>query len=73
MLGGWSGRLMFTWLKQCRFGHNVLTTCSYCHSYGDFALYAFPGPLLEYVREIAFVGVRPIHPEAEKNIYTMKG
>ena len=43
-----------------RFGHQVLTTCSYCQSFDDFALYAFPGPLLEYIREIAFVGV--CHP-----------
>ena len=40
------------------FGHHVLTTCSHCQSFDDFALYAFPGPLLEYIREIAFVGVR---------------
>ncbi|KAF8970433.1 hypothetical protein BDZ97DRAFT_93736 [Flammula alnicola] len=40
-----------------RFGHHVLTTCSYCQSYDDFALYAFPAPLLEYIREIAFVGL----------------
>ncbi|KDR68364.1 hypothetical protein GALMADRAFT_257008 [Galerina marginata CBS 339.88] len=40
-----------------RFGHNVLTTCSYCNSFDDFALYAFPAPLLEYIREIAFVGL----------------
>jgi hypothetical protein len=39
------------------FGHEALATCEYCHSFGDFALYAFPGPLLEYIREIAFVGV----------------
>ncbi|KAF9486276.1 hypothetical protein BDN70DRAFT_870372 [Pholiota conissans] len=40
-----------------RFGHDTLTTCEYCHSFGDYALYAFPGPLLEYIRELAFVGV----------------
>ncbi|KAH9477466.1 hypothetical protein JR316_0009681 [Psilocybe cubensis] len=40
-----------------RFGHDVLTTCSYCQSFDDFALYAFPSSLLEYVREIAFVGL----------------
>ena len=39
------------------FGHNVLTTCSYCQSFNDFALYALPTPLLEYIREIAFIGV----------------
>ncbi|KAJ3490261.1 hypothetical protein NLJ89_g11449 [Agrocybe chaxingu] len=39
------------------FGHDALTTCTHCHSYNDFALYAFPGPLLEYIREIAFIGI----------------
>ncbi|KAF8191147.1 hypothetical protein BJ912DRAFT_1058397 [Pholiota molesta] len=29
-----------------RFGHEALATCEYCHSFGDFALYAFPGPCL---------------------------
>lgn len=41
-----------------RFGHNVLTTCTYCQSFEDFALYALPRPILSYIREIAFVGVR---------------
>lgn len=41
-----------------RFGHNVLATCTYCKSFDDFALYALPRPLLAYIREIAFMGVR---------------
>lgn len=41
-----------------RFGHNVLTTCTYCHSFQDFGLYALPRAILSYIREIAFVGVR---------------
>jgi len=40
-----------------RFGHNVLSTCEYCHTYQDYALYALPRPLLSYVREIAVMGV----------------
>lgn len=40
-----------------RFGHNVLATCTYCHSFDDFALYALPRPVLSYIREIAFIGV----------------
>jgi len=35
----------------------VLTTCEHCKSTVDFALYALPTPLLEYIREIAFAGV----------------
>lgn len=41
-----------------RFGHNVLATCTYCQSFGDFVLYALPRPFLAYLREIAFIGVR---------------
>lgn len=40
-----------------RFGHNVLTTCTYCHSFEDFALYALPRPVMSYIREIAFIGL----------------
>ncbi|KAF9457939.1 hypothetical protein BDZ94DRAFT_1227195 [Collybia nuda] len=40
-----------------RFGHNVLTMCTYCQSFNDFALYALPRPLLSYIREIAFIGL----------------
>lgn len=40
-----------------RFGHQVITSCSYCQSSDDYALYAIPAPFLEYTREIAFVGV----------------
>ncbi len=38
------------------FGHEVVAGCSYCQSTDDYALSAFPTPLLEYVLEIAFVG-----------------
>ncbi|RDB30538.1 hypothetical protein Hypma_007215 [Hypsizygus marmoreus] len=40
-----------------RFGHNVLTTCTYCQSFDDFALYALPRLVLSYIREIAFIGL----------------
>ncbi|KAG5645513.1 hypothetical protein DXG03_005923 [Asterophora parasitica] len=40
-----------------RFGHNVLATCTYCHSFEDFVLYSLPRPVLSYVREIAFIGL----------------
>jgi len=40
-----------------RFGHEVLTACLYCQSFNDFALYALPTPLLEYIGEIGFIGV----------------
>ncbi|KAG5353433.1 hypothetical protein J132_11256 [Termitomyces sp. J132] len=40
-----------------RFGHNVITTCSYCNSFQDFALYFLPRPIMSYLREAAFVGL----------------
>ena len=43
--------------RLCRFGHEVITSCVHCRSSDDYALYAFPTPLSEYIREIAFIGV----------------
>ncbi|THH30570.1 hypothetical protein EUX98_g3622 [Antrodiella citrinella] len=40
-----------------RFGQSVLQDCEYCTTYDEFALYALPGPLLEYVRETAFIAL----------------
>ncbi|TCD62691.1 hypothetical protein EIP91_006550 [Steccherinum ochraceum] len=40
-----------------RFGQSVLQDCEYCTSYDEFALYALPGPLLEYIRETAVIGL----------------
>ena len=52
--------LFFRALKNSHsFGHEVLTACSYCQSFNDYALYALPPSLLEYIREIGFIGVRP--------------
>ncbi|KAK0442109.1 hypothetical protein EV421DRAFT_594387 [Armillaria borealis] len=40
-----------------RFGHDVVATCEYCHSYGDFAFFALSTSILSYIREIAIVGL----------------
>ncbi|THU96232.1 hypothetical protein K435DRAFT_664817 [Dendrothele bispora CBS 962.96] len=40
-----------------RFGHDVVTSCEFCSTFNDFALYAFPAPLLSYIREIALIGL----------------
>ncbi|KAF8875244.1 hypothetical protein BD779DRAFT_1629960 [Infundibulicybe gibba] len=40
-----------------RFGHTALATCTYCESPSEFALYALPRPLLEYIREVAIIGL----------------
>jgi len=49
-----------------RFGHQVLTACSYCQSFNDYSLYALPSPLLEFIREIGFIGALtlPTSPKA---------
>ena len=44
-----------------RFGQSVLQDCEYCHTYDEYALYALPRPLLEYVRETAVVGLLTIN------------
>lgn len=43
---------------QTRFGHDVVASCDYCRTYTDYALLALPRPLLSYIREMAFMGVR---------------
>ena len=43
-----------------RFGQSVLQDCEYCHAYDEYALYALPRPLLEYIRETAVVGILTI-------------
>ncbi|ETW75771.1 hypothetical protein HETIRDRAFT_240748, partial [Heterobasidion irregulare TC 32-1] len=40
-----------------RFGQQTVESCDYCHSLEDFAMIAFPRPLLEYVREAFVVGL----------------
>ncbi|KAH8101782.1 hypothetical protein BXZ70DRAFT_891280 [Cristinia sonorae] len=42
------------------FGQSAMQDCEYCTSYDEFALYALPGPLLEYIRETAFLGLLTI-------------
>jgi len=44
-----------------RFGQSVLQDCEYCHTYDEYALYALPRALLEYVRETAVVGLLTIN------------
>lgn len=39
----------------------VLQDCEYCHTYDEYALYALPRPLLEYIRETAVVGFLTIN------------
>ncbi|KAK0482419.1 hypothetical protein IW261DRAFT_1396550 [Armillaria novae-zelandiae] len=40
-----------------RFGHDVVATCDFCHSYGDFAFFALSTSILSYIREVAIVGL----------------
>ncbi|KAH8827637.1 hypothetical protein DL96DRAFT_1599740 [Flagelloscypha sp. PMI_526] len=54
-LGSFEMRLLYV-----RFGHDVVTMCEYCRGADEFAFFAFPGLLLQYIREIALVGVLTI-------------
>ncbi|KAG7097435.1 hypothetical protein E1B28_004779 [Marasmius oreades] len=40
-----------------KFGHETLSACVFCSTYFDFALYAFTGVFLEYLREAAVIGL----------------
>ncbi|KAG7447007.1 uncharacterized protein BT62DRAFT_97226 [Guyanagaster necrorhizus] len=54
-----------------RFGHDVVASCEYCHSYGDFALFALATSILSYICEIAIVGVvtiRGTHRERHRTL-----
>ena len=50
-------RLLTRRTSWVRFGHNAVAECEHCSTFYDYALYALPRPLLEYVREAAFVGL----------------
>ncbi|KAJ7054476.1 hypothetical protein C8F01DRAFT_925893, partial [Mycena amicta] len=40
-----------------RFGHQVVSTCDYCHSFNDFGIFALPGALLSYIWAAIVVGL----------------
>lgn len=40
-----------------RFGHETVLRCDYCHSFGDFGLFAMPRIALEYVRTLVVLGL----------------
>jgi hypothetical protein len=42
---------------RCRFGQTAIVECGHCSTYWDYAIYALPGPLLQYVRTAAMVGL----------------
>ncbi|KAI5121131.1 hypothetical protein M0805_002803 [Coniferiporia weirii] len=44
-------------IAYVRFGHAVAHGCEHCDSFDDFALYALPRPLFEYVVQAAVVGI----------------
>ena len=49
-----------------RFGQDVVQNCNHCHTFGEYALYAFPGIVLLYLRQAAVVGfitIRGTHRE----------
>ncbi|KAK1226695.1 hypothetical protein PQX77_010339 [Marasmius sp. AFHP31] len=40
-----------------KFGHEALSTCDFCWTFFDFALYTGTGVVLEYLREAAMIGL----------------
>ncbi|KIK70226.1 hypothetical protein GYMLUDRAFT_34716 [Collybiopsis luxurians FD-317 M1] len=50
-LGSASMRILYV-----RFGHETIASCEYCSSWSDFALYALPGAVWEYSREVMMMG-----------------
>lgn len=44
-----------------RFGQDVLQDCEHCRTFDEFALFALPGALLEYIREAAVLGLLTVH------------
>ncbi|KAF8325786.1 uncharacterized protein EI90DRAFT_3128323 [Cantharellus anzutake] len=43
-----------------RFGHDTVEHCDYCHTFADFALFAFPSAAMTYVQTIALVGLMTV-------------
>ncbi|KAH9835332.1 uncharacterized protein C8Q71DRAFT_837178 [Rhodofomes roseus] len=43
-----------------RFGQAVLQECEHCKTFNDYALFALPRAFLEYVREVAIIGMLTI-------------
>ncbi|EJD05512.1 uncharacterized protein FOMMEDRAFT_103583 [Fomitiporia mediterranea MF3/22] len=48
-------------ISYVRFGHSAVQDCEHCATLHDFALYALPAPVLEYVRMSAIIGLATIH------------
>jgi hypothetical protein len=40
-----------------RFGQKLIEECTHCRTADEFALHALPRPFLEYVREVAVIGL----------------
>jgi len=43
-----------------RFGQQVLQDCEYCKTFDEYALFALPGPVLQYIREAGVIGLLTI-------------
>ncbi|KAF7291934.1 hypothetical protein MIND_01218900 [Mycena indigotica] len=54
-----------------RFGHTVVSTCDYCHSFNDFAVFALPSALLSYIWTAAIVGLVTINDSGHERYRTL--
>ncbi|KAJ2936624.1 hypothetical protein H1R20_g469, partial [Candolleomyces eurysporus] len=53
-------------LMYLRLGHDAVAGCNWCHRLKEYLLFAFIGPLLVYILEIAFIGLLTL-PNSSKH------
>nr|GAT49489.1 predicted protein [Mycena chlorophos] len=54
-----------------RFGHRVVATCDYCHSFNDFAMFALPDAMLSYIWAATVVGLVTINNTGHERYRTL--
>jgi hypothetical protein len=54
-----------------RFGQRVIEECTHCRTQDEYAIHAFPRPLLQYVREAAVMGALTIRGSYRSRWRTM--
>ncbi|KAJ6572118.1 hypothetical protein B0H19DRAFT_936254 [Mycena capillaripes] len=54
-----------------RFGHSVVSTCDYCLSFQEFAMFALPGALLSYIWATAVIGIVTINNSGHERYRTL--
>ncbi|KAJ7753787.1 hypothetical protein B0H16DRAFT_1222469, partial [Mycena metata] len=54
-----------------RFGHSVVSSCDYCLSFDEFALFALPGALISYLCAAAVIGIVTINTSGRERYRTL--